>query len=207
METLKIKTDWNEINLQTYILISKINENKDLKNRNLQKAVEIIAALSNKTLTEVLEMDKEMLNLCLEKIHFINDLKVEDRSKELIEIDNVKYMFEPNFDSLSAGIMISIEQLIMSAVNEDAIFLDDLIAILCRRAIPDPANENEFIIEKFDANTIQLRKKLFNEKLFVPFFLQRLTDFFFGSKQLDGISKLYSAAVNRQKEKIKELVN
>ena len=207
MEKIKIKTEWNEINLQTYMRISEINGKEELKDRNLQKAVEIIAALSNKELDEVLEMDKEMLNICLSKIHFINDIKVEDRSNEKFEIDGVKYMFEPNFDSLTTGIMISIEQLIMSAGKEDAPFLDELLAILIRRAIPDPAKENAFVIEEFDANTVQQRKNIFNEKLFVPFFLQRLTDFFFGSKQLGGISKLYSAAVEKQKEKIKKLVN
>ena len=47
----------------------------------------------------------------------------------------------------------------------------------------------------------------YEEKLFVPFFLQNLTTFFFGSKQLGSISRLFSEMANEQKANLKRLVN
>ncbi len=62
-------------------------------------------------------------------------------------------------------------------------------------------------VEPFEAETVQGRKELFNTKLFVPFFLQNLTDFFFGSKQLGSISRLFSEMTKETKDNLKRLVN
>lgn len=207
MEKLTIKNNWNEINLDTYVKIAEIQTNEKLENLNLQKAVELIAVLSDRPLKEILQFDKEMLGVCMEKIAFIFDESIEDRSKEVILIDGQKYIFEPNLDGLSTGEMISIEQLILNAGNTGQNYLAELLAILIRPAIPIEGKEKDYKIEPFEAETVQIRKELFNNSLFVPFFLQNLTDFFFGSKQLGSISRLFSEMTKETKDNLKRLVN
>lgn len=207
MEKITIKNKWSEIDLNTYVKISEIQTNENLEHLNLQKAVELIAVLSDRPLKEILQYDKEMLGVCLEKIAFIFDDNVEDRSKEIIIIDGQKYIFEPNLDGLTTGEMISIEQLILNAGNTGQNYLAELLAILIRPAIPIEGKENDYKIEPFEAETVQSRKELFNTKLFVPFFLQNLTTFFFGSKQLGSISRLFSEMANDTKANLKRLVN
>lgn len=203
MKTFNIISSWNEVNLETYLKVVEIQTNEKLENLSLQKAVELIACLSDVEYDELLKMDKQVLGECINKLAFLNE-ETEDRSREPFEINGVNYMMLPNFDELTTGEMISIEQMILDASENSANYLADLLAVLVR---PVHIEGDTITPEVFHAEFVDMRKGLLLKSLYVPFFLDRLTDFFLGSQTLEAISAQFTEQTKEVKERIRALVN
>ena len=204
MATIKLIDSWNEVNLETYLKVAEIRNNEKTEHYNLQRAVSLIAALSDKTEAEILKFEHSMLATCLDKIAFVNKDEIEDLSRDPFEINGVKYMFTPDFDKLTTGEMISVEQLIMTASETGANYLPELLAILIRPAEKDG---DGWRIQEFNAITLEMRKKTFNKYLKVPFFLPRLMDSFNGLDLSERILAQFSEQAKEAKANIKRLVN
>lgn len=208
-DTILIKTSWDEVNLDEFIQISNIDHDKELRNSNLLRSIKQIAVLSNKTEKELLTYSNEMFAPLLQKIGFIFNETPKDLSKKPFDVNGVKYMFVEEFNNLSTGEMVSVEQLLLDSAENSKPFLADLLPILIRPAIK---YKNEFgkmayKIEEFDADKLKDRKALFLRKLYVPYFVNRITAFIVGTDQPEEISSLYSVRINQLKKELIKLLD
>lgn len=204
MGTIKLLTSWDEVNLATYLKVAEIQASEDLRNHTIMQSVEMIAALSDKTSEEVLEFDQSMFATCLEKISFIYNDEVEDKSSKPFQINGVNYMVHPNFDQLTTGEMVSIEQAILNASETGGNYLDELLAILVR---PCTEINGVWTIDKFRALEVETRRELYHKYLYVPFFLHRLLDFYDGSVLSVRTLAQSSGKINEVKNRLKKLIS
>jgi len=209
MSTIKIKTSWDEVTLGEYMAISKTEFKEELENRNIKKAVELITALSDKEEEEILDFDQAMFGELLKKISFITT-DPKDESDGLIKIGGTDYMFHKDFSVLTTGEALSIEQLLMDAVETKESFLPDLLAILVRPAVKAKNKETgkfEYKLEKLIPENLPARKELFLKELTVPKFLLKLTAFMNGAKESGLISRLSSVRIDEIKRRLERELN
>lgn len=207
-DKLIIKTSWEEVTLGEFLKISKVEMNKNLKKSAVKKSLKLAAIISNKTEKEIGQMSQEMFLTILEKISFLYNTDLPKGNDKPFNIDGHSYIFHPNFDKLSAGEMVSIEQLITEASDSKRNFLPDILSVLIRPCTTKKrifSKKPEYIIEPFDAENLEFRKNLFLKELLVPNFLTRVEAFTNGAKRFNLITSLSSVRRNQLKNQLTEL--
>jgi len=208
-KTLLIKTSWNEVTLSEYMKVSELEYDEKLKKFNLTRSIKMIAALSNKSEKELLTYDNKMFGTLFEKIGFIFNEDIKDLSKKPFDVNGKKYMFVENFNNLTTGEMISVEQLLLDAGDSGESFLPDLLAILIRPAIEykTESGKKAFKAEDFDTKKLKDRRALFLSKLFVPYFVNRITAFTFGTGTQGDNLNPSSVRINQLRKKLLQSLN
>lgn len=207
---MTIKTSWDEVNLEEYLEICKIELDKKFKNSAVSKSLAFAAVLSNKSEKEIGQMNREMFLTILEKISFVVADDPTPATRKPFKIGKVNYIFHPEFNRLTAGEMVSIETIIKDATKEERTFLPEILAILIRPAIKVKSKEGgtqSDYIAPFDVdemvevkgrsvNILEYRRRLFMKELLVPHFLTRLTAFMDGANRSKIITSLSSVRKN-----------
>jgi len=218
-ETMIIKTSWDEVNLDEYLKICKVEVNQKLKNLGVKKSLKMAAIISNKTEKDIGQMNHDMFAILLEKVSFIFNTDPNPATRKPFKIKNKDYIFHPNFDKLTAGEMVSIETIIKDALKEERTFLPEILAVLIRPAITvknEEAGTEIHGIEPFyvegivkvrgrAVNILEYRKGLFMKHLLVPHFLSRITAFMDGANRSKIIMNLSAVRKNQLALKAKEL--
>ena len=203
-DTLLIKTSWDEINLADFIKISELEYNKKFERLNLTRSIKMIAALSNKSEKEIFKFSQEMYAPLLEKIAFVFNDTPKDLSRKPFDVGGKKYMFVEDFGVLTAGEMISVEQLLMDAADNEKAFLPELLAILVRPAIEykGETGKKKYKPEDFETDNLADRKALFMRELMVPYFVNRITAFMNGTETLGEITSPFSVRITQIRKKL-----
>ncbi len=145
-------------------------------------------------------MDNKMFITLMKKVAFLTNSSPRVKKNLPFKIGDTSYIFHPNFNSLTAGEMISVETVITDALKEKRAFLPELLAILIRPCISDKDKEQGrrvHKIEPFDVDNLEFRQGLFMKELKVPDFITRVEAFMTGAKRSQIITSLSSVRKNQ----------
>lgn len=205
MDTLRIKSDWSEVNIGEWVEIGKIEENPELTGLNISKRVKVAAILSNKSEKEIGKMSGETWAKIMQATDFVTSAPKESK-QDIIEIEVngkvTEYMWHPELSKLTAGEQASIEQLLVDQRNNGTIATPGILAVLIRpvkRVRNEEFNRDEVTIEDFDVDNFNERVELFKKHLTVDKVWHQWAFFFdLGRKSMKTTPK--SLAANQKKK-------
>lgn len=207
-DVMTIKTSWAEVNLGEYLKLGRVLKDESLEKSSIKKSLKIVAILSNKSERQINKMSFEMSATLIEKISFVFNQLPKPRPNKPFKIKGKNYMFHPNYDSLTAGEMVSIETIITDSADNKKNFLPEILAVLIRPCYSKRNKEQgklEHIIEVFETENLEFREALFMKELLVPCFLSRIESFMTGAKLSQIIMSLSSVRRDQLKSQTKEL--
>lgn len=171
---IKIKNKWSEVTLKEFIKIAEIEKKytTELKDGSmgvrytLQRDAEIIALLSGESIDDIMDLPHDEVIKCMKAISFLQSDPKKRRNKKF-SIDGKMYGWVENFNTLTMGEKVSVEQAMVNAMDEERSYIPDILAILVREY-----KDKE--IEKFDSDKLEDRKKLFMDSLTADKFINEL---------------------------------
>lgn len=181
---MKTKNSWGEVTLKDFLALGEIEADEQYVGLPIQKRIKQIEVISDYSYDDILQMNSEVFGKLLEATNFL--LTEQDRLEtDSFKLDGKDYMIVENED-ISAGEMISLEQLLLQASVNKTNTVSEQLAILIRPAkrVVDPADDTKTILvpEEFKTETLQARADYFLDNLTVPFFIGLLLDSLAGVK-------------------------
>lgn len=194
MRTFKL--DGVEYNLPEIISVdhySKIYKVKDLFSDDYF-AAKLISIVTEAPVEKLLEADYNQVSLLAT---YIMESLPQDKPKfkDRFEIDGVKYGFFPNWKDLSFAEFVDMDT-ISTKQPDELLELLHILAAIMYRPIVEEKSEHDFIIEKYDVNSMKVRAELFKKKLDVryvlgaQFFFIKFVNRFLNYSHLSSIPKL-----------------
>ena len=167
--------NYDELKLKQYIEIVNLQSDDNIV--GARKVIQLISILSGAPID--LLMKVKLSGLSQFDLEWLSK-PIEKEIKTTIEIDEIKYGMIPDMKDLSLGEFADLDHY-TKTINTN---LHYVIAILMRPIIKE--NENLYIIEDYDTNTLELRANLFAEKMSVKQLINS-SNFFLGS--VNGYTK------------------
>jgi len=193
---IEIKDSWEQINLRTFLEINALNEDVKFKDTVVARRVKLISLISNMSYDELLTTDSDSLQKLMEATKFLDVLPEEANEKEF-DVNGVKHMIIKDFNKMTAGESISLEQVLLNKDELGDFIVSDILSILIR-----PSKNG--VIDKFDETLLEDRKELFMEYLTVPYFMGFLTALLVGETSLESLIQRFSTVKQSTIEKVKK---
>ena len=193
---IEIKDSWEQINLRTFLEINALNEDVKFKDTVVARRVKLISLISNMSYDELLTTDSDSLQKLMEATKFLDVLPEEANEKEF-DVNGVKHMIIKDFNKMTAGESISLEQVLLNKDELGDFIVSDILSILIR-----PSKNG--VIDKFDEMLLEDRKELFMEYLTVPYFMGFLTALLVGETSLESLIQRFSTVKQSTIEKVKK---
>jgi hypothetical protein len=193
---IEIKDSWEQINLRTFLEINALNEDVKFKDTVVARRVKLISLISNMSYDELLTTDSDSLQKLMEATKFLDVLPEEANEKEF-DVNGVKHMIIKDFNKMTAGESISLEQVLLNKDELGDFIVSDILSILIR-----PSKNG--VIDKFDEMLLEDRKELFMEYLTVPYFMGFLTALLTGETSLESLIQRFSGVQKSTIEKVKK---
>lgn len=153
----KLPTSWDEVSLGQYAKLMIAVDKDDISEIELMvSSLEALADIPAGLLTKV------PIKLLREAYNQLAELTSTLPNKELsrvIEIDGIDYGFIPDFDELSLGEFVDLDNYLQDSYHN----LSKIFAVLYR-PIKDRKGE-QYIIEDYELKDIQKRRELFSKRL------------------------------------------
>ena len=193
---IEIKDSWEQINLRTFLEINALNEDVKFKDTVVARRVKLISLISNMSYDELLTTDSDSLQKLMEATKFLDVLPEEANEKEF-DVNGVKHMIIKDFNKMTAGESISLEQVLLNKDELGDFIVSDILSILIR-----PSKNG--VIDKFDETLLEDRKELFMEYLTVPYFMGFLTALLTGETSLESLIQRFLGVQKSTIEKVKK---
>lgn len=150
MENIKLTLpdSWSEISLGTYQEIISIESKSDAG-----RLKDLIFILTGKDISKVSTSELQVINNALS---FMQVLPDEKNFKKVITINNVEYGLIQDFNSISVGEWIDMEELLKDKLDN----LHKIMALLYRPLISG-------VVQEYDANTLNARAEIFEEYMMI----------------------------------------
>jgi hypothetical protein len=180
VKEFKLINSWSDVNLDTWIKLTDYTTGT-----KTEEAAKTIAALSDIPKKLIKELALIDVALIMSKIGELQS-KQDSNLKRIIEINEVKYAFHPELDSITLGEYADIEQFIKNGIDKN---LPELMAILYR-PLKEKHKNGVYVIDAYDGD-IKMRaeemKQMSAEQVQAALF------FFYNlGKELSEIILLYS---------------
>ena len=198
---LKVLNSWSEVNLQTFINIGRIQGDDKLKDLRLQQRLRIVALLCEDfTFEDLCKLKNEHLGPILEATSFLDTMPPKREKKKPFLLDGKEFIFHPDYKNLTAGEMISIEQLIYDGQHQGINPTPGLLAILVRptKVVPDGNGGMKTVISDFNADDFQERQEFLLQHLTADKFLHEIN--FFLKKGKDSAKDFKLSTANQKKK-------
>ena len=176
----EMPTSWDEVNIQQYgkLMFSIEKEGVseiELIIRSLEALVGIDVGVLNKVPLKQLRSAYNQLGELTAKLP--NNVL-----SRVVEIEGIEYGFIPDFDELSLGEFVDLDNYLQDSWNN----LDKIFAVLYRPVIKRV--KNNYLIEPYALDKIKDRRKLFNDRLSMDTVYGALVFFYLiGSKHIESM--------------------
>lgn len=168
---IKFKIDNTEYSVPDIISIenyAKIYKVKDLFSDEYF-AAKIINIVCDTPLKDLLEADYEEIYIIAG--HIMSLIPIEKpKFIDRFEIDGVKYGFFPNWKEISFSEFVDMDT-ISTKKPEELLDLMHILAAIMFRPIIEEKSEHDYIIEKYNVETMKVRADIFKSKLDVKYVL------------------------------------
>ena len=153
----ELPTSWDEVSIKQYTNLMIAIDKEDATDIELMvKSLEALADIPGGLLT------KAPIKMLREAYNQLNELTNTTPNMELsrvIEIDGIEYGFIPDFDELSLGEFVDLDNYLQDGFNN----LDKVFAVLYRPIVK--RDGIKYTIEDYDLKEITKRRNLFNERM------------------------------------------
>lgn len=153
----ELPTSWDEVSIKQYTNLMIAIDKEDSNEIELMvKSLEALADIPGGLLT------KAPIKMLREAYNQLGELTSTVPNKELsrvIEIDGIEYGFIPNWDELSLGEFVDLDNYLQDGFNN----LDKVFAVLYRPIVLRAGIK--YTIVDYDLKEIINRRKLFNERM------------------------------------------
>ena len=142
VESFNLINSWKDVSLETWIKLTDYNTGT-----KTEEASKTIAALSNIPKKLIKELALIDVALIMSKFGELQS-KQDSNLKRIIEINEVKYAFHPELDSITLGEYADIEQFIKNGIDKN---LPELMAILYR-PLKEKHKNGVYVIDAYDGD-------------------------------------------------------
>ena len=153
----ELPTSWDEISIGQYSkLMIAVDKEDSTEIELMVKSLEALADIPGGLLTKVpIKMLREAYNQLKELTSTVPNKEL----TRVIEIDGVEYGFIPNWDELSLGEFVDLDNYLQDGFNN----LDKVFAVLYRPVVK--RDGIKYTIEDYDLKDIIKRRELFNNRM------------------------------------------
>jgi len=173
---INLPTCWEDITLETYVKIGKIEEIKDtfqFEELYLLRIIEILCGVEEGHIDEMTIEQIQEISKDLEFLQKQNSWN----TKQTIEIDGEVYVFPKDMNRLTMGEYISIKTL-QERIGSSVDSVPYILAVILRKG---KLVNDKWVQTKFDVEELEERKNLFLKQPIT--YLLGAVDFFLGGKK------------------------
>jgi len=188
-----MKNKWDDVTLDEFIELAKIEVDAELLAMPLKRAKLRIMVLSDMKEEELENLTGSEFGNLITEVKFTDD-EPEFDQLETFKIGEVEYGYRGSGE-LSTGEYISVELAIADARRTKTSALPDLLGVLIRpvERVHDPEFGEKIVVEKFITKKHKPRVAKFRKELTVPFFINALTRIMGGE---NGIKQAIASYMN-----------
>ena len=157
LKEYKLPTSWDEVNIEQYSKLMLSIEKEDISEIELMiKSLEALADIPGGLLTKApIKMLREAYN----QLEELTSTMPNNELSRVIEIDGIEYGYIPDFDELSLGEFVDLDNYLQNSWNN----LYKIFAVLYRPVIK--RDGERYTIEEYSVKDINKRRELFKKRL------------------------------------------
>lgn len=194
-----LPTAWNEVSIGEYSkLMLELSKEGASEIQLILKSLEALLGIEVGKLSKV---PIKQLKLAYAQLQELTSTMPNIELNRVIEIDGIEYGIIPDFNELTLGEFVDLDNYLQDSWNN----LDNILSILYRPIIN--RDGNSYIIEQYDLKTFRDRVNIFNNNLSIDTAYGALVFFYLiGKKQLDTMHLSLKMEVKSKKKESLELM-
>jgi hypothetical protein len=194
-----LPTAWNEVSIGEYSkLMLELSKEGASEIQLILKSLEALLGIEVGKLSKV---PIKQLKLAYAQLQELTSTMPNIELNRVIEIDGIEYGIIPDFNELTLGEFVDLDNYLQDSWNN----LDNILSILYRPIIN--RDGNSYIIEQYDLKTFRDRVNIFNNNLSIDTAYGALVFFYLiGKKQLDTMQLSLEMKVKSKKKESLELM-
>tara|TARA_R110000751_G_scaffold5013_1_gene23676 strand:+ start:235 stop:879 length:645 start_codon:yes stop_codon:yes gene_type:complete len=199
----KLPTSWDEVSLGQYSMLMLAIEKEDTT--EIELMIKTLEALVGIDVGRLSKVPLKQLREAYKQLEELTNTMPNNELSRVVEIDDIEYGIIPDFDELSLGEFVDLDNYLQDNYNN----LSKIFAVLYRPVIK--RDGNSYNIEPYSLKNITDRRELFNNRLSIDTVYGALVFFCnIGSKHIEStLSSLEEERMSQsiiKSSQIKEIV-
>lgn len=153
----ELPTEWNEVSISQYSKLMKVLDNEDASEIEvIIRTLEALVGIESRVLTKA---PLKYLKSVYVELAILTSKEPANHLKKVIEIDGVEYGMIPDFNDLTLGEFVDLDNYLQDSWNN----LVKIFAVLYRPIVERKGDK--YIIEDYTLKDIKERREIFSDKL------------------------------------------
>ena len=153
----ELPTEWNEVSISQYSKLMKVLDNEDASEIEvIVRTLEALIGIESRVLTKA---PLKYLKGVYIELAILTSKEPANHLKKVIEIDGVEYGMIPDFNDLTLGEFVDLDNYLQDSWNN----LVKIFAVLYRPIVERKGDK--YIIEDYTLKDIKERREIFSDKL------------------------------------------
>ena len=176
----KLPTEWNEVSISQYSKLMKVLDNEDASEIEvIVRTLEALVGIESRVLTKA---PLKYLKGVYIELAILTSKEPANHLKKVIEIDGVEYGMIPDFNDLTLGEFVDLDNYLQDSWNN----LVKIFAVLYRPIVERKGDK--YIIEDYTLKDIKERREIFSDKLSIDTAFGAMVFFYdIGSKLIENM--------------------
>jgi len=176
----ELPTEWNEVSISQYSKLMKVLDNEDTSEIEvIVRTLEALVGIESRVLTKT---PLKYLKSVYVELAILTSKEPANHLKKVIEIDGVEYGIIPDFNDLTLGEFVDLDNYLQDSWNN----LVKIFAVLYRPIIERKGDK--YIIEDYTLKDIKERREIFSDKLSIDTAFGAMVFFYdIGSKLIENM--------------------
>ena len=176
----ELPTEWNEVSISQYSKLMKVLDNEDASEIEvIVRTLEALIGIESRVLTKA---PLKYLKGVYIELAILTSKEPANHLKKVIEIDGVEYGMIPDFNDLTLGEFVDLDNYLQDSWNN----LVKIFAVLYRPIVERKGDK--YIIEDYTLKDIKERREIFSDKLSIDTAFGAMVFFYdIGSKLIENM--------------------
>lgn len=176
----ELPTEWNEVSISQYSKLMKVLDNEDASEIEvIVRTLEALVGIESRVLTKT---PLKYLKSVYIELAILTSKEPANHLKKVIEIDGVEYGMIPDFNDLTLGEFVDLDNYLQDSWNN----LVKIFAVLYRPIVERKGDK--YIIEDYTLKDIKERREIFSDKLSIDTAFGAMIFFYdIGSKLIENM--------------------
>tara|TARA_R110001583_G_scaffold3427_5_gene22006 strand:- start:5158 stop:5802 length:645 start_codon:yes stop_codon:yes gene_type:complete len=153
----KLPTRWSEVSLEQYSKLMLVLESDS--NNEIEAVIKTLEALAGIDVSTLSKVPLKQLKAAYNELSLLTSTMPNSKIKRVIDVDGLEFGFIPDFDELSLGEFVDLDNYLQDAWNN----LDKIMAVLYRGITKREGDKYQ--IEPYSLDDIKDRRELFKRGL------------------------------------------
>jgi len=176
----ELPTEWNEVSVSQYSKLMKVLDNEDASEIEvIVRTLEALVGIESRVLTKA---PLKYLKSVYIELAILTSKEPVNHLKKVIEIDGVEYGMIPDFNDLTLGEFVDLDNYLQDSWNN----LVKIFAVLYRPIVERKGDK--YIIGDYTLKDIKERREIFSDKLSIDTAFGAMVFFYdIGSKLIENM--------------------